>query len=739
MSSTYSSLKIELIGTGEQAGFWGSTTNTNLGTALEEAIVGRADVAFATDADLTLTLTDSNSTQIARHFILNVTGTLTATRSLTVPAIDKPYIIENNTAQTIIVKTSGGAGVPVPNGRKMFLYAYNNGATNNVVEAFNYVSTLYAGTLTLTSPLPVASGGTGSAVTAYCSLVTNVTGTLPIANGGTGQTTANTALNALLPVQAGNNGLFLTTNGTDTTWAAASGGGGGSVSSVNASGGTTGMTFTGGPIVSSGTLTMAGTLAVANGGTGATTHSVNGLLTGNGTSAVNTIAPGTNGQVLTSNGTNWYAATFSAGNVTGPLSSTNLAIPTFSGASGTILLNNSGATISGGTITATAFSGDGASVTGLAAGNISSGTLPIARGGTNSTASPTAGGAVYGNGSAYAITAQGSSGQVLTSNGAAAPTWQTPSASGGTVTDVLDGAGMNFTSFSTSGTITLGTPSTLTTSTTNATTASSHTHAITVPTPATFAWTDGTTAGPTGSLTVTNSTAVSYAAVPSASATASGVITTGAQTIAGAKTFSSVITGSNGFLSTPGTYNYSANTSTFGGASSITASIAGVSTLNLTGSAVTCTLTNRCTLGTASILWGQIYSSVSTISTSDGNYKQDIAELDAAEKRVAVAIKGLIKKFRFKDAVAEKGAAARIHVGVIAQEVQAAFTAEGLDATRYGLFCSDTWWEKEVQVERNGITSTEMLTSETATAGYTERTRLGMRYEELLAFVISAL
>ena len=87
----------------------------------------------------------------------------------------------------------------------------------------------------------------------------------------------------------------------------------------------------------------------------------------------------------------------------------------------------------------------------------------------------------------------------------------------------------------------------------------------------------------------------------------------------------------------------------------------------------------------------------------------------------------------------EKGAAARIHVGVIAQEVQTAFAAEGLDASRYGLFCSDTWWEKEVQVERNGITSTEVLTSETSIDGYTERTRLGMRYEELLAFVIAAL
>ena len=116
MSSTYSSLKIELIGTGEQAGYWGAITNTNLGTALEEAIVGRAEVAFASDADLTLTLTDSNSTQTARHFILNVSGVLTATRSLTVPSINKPYIVENNTNQTIIVKTSGSAGVPAPSG-----------------------------------------------------------------------------------------------------------------------------------------------------------------------------------------------------------------------------------------------------------------------------------------------------------------------------------------------------------------------------------------------------------------------------------------------------------------------------------------------------------------------------------------------------------------------------------------------------------------------------------------------
>lgn len=74
MASTYSPLKVELIGTGEQQGTWGDTTNTNLGTALEEAIVGRATANFTTDANLTLTLTNSNATQIARHLVLNVTS-----------------------------------------------------------------------------------------------------------------------------------------------------------------------------------------------------------------------------------------------------------------------------------------------------------------------------------------------------------------------------------------------------------------------------------------------------------------------------------------------------------------------------------------------------------------------------------------------------------------------------------------------------------------------------------------
>jgi hypothetical protein len=156
MSSTFSDLKVELITTGEQSNTWGTTTNTNLGTALEEAIVGRATATFTTDGNLTISLTDTNATQVARNYILNVVSgvSLTATRSLIVPSIDKPYIIENNTSggQSILVKTSAGTGVTVPNGKKTMVYA----DTTNVVSAEDYKPTLTLGT-----PLVAASGGTG--------------------------------------------------------------------------------------------------------------------------------------------------------------------------------------------------------------------------------------------------------------------------------------------------------------------------------------------------------------------------------------------------------------------------------------------------------------------------------------------------------------------------------------------------------------------------------------------------
>lgn len=141
MASTYSSnLKIELITTGEQTGTWGVTTNNNFSNVFEQAIVGRGTANFAADADLTLTLTDSVSSQTARNVYLNVTSgvSLTATRNLIVPTIYKNYVVENNTTggQAIVIKTAAGTGVTIPNGKKVPVYV----DSTNVVVAFDYLA-----------------------------------------------------------------------------------------------------------------------------------------------------------------------------------------------------------------------------------------------------------------------------------------------------------------------------------------------------------------------------------------------------------------------------------------------------------------------------------------------------------------------------------------------------------------------------------------------------------------------
>jgi len=152
MASTYSDLKFELIGTGEQSGTWGTTTNTNLGTAIEEAITGSADVTFSS-GDVTLTLTNTNASQTARNLRLNCTGTTGVARNLVVPSIEKFYIVNNGCANAITVKNSTGTGIAVPAGKAMLLF--NDGT--NVVDAVSHMSSL-----TLASGLALTSGGTGA-------------------------------------------------------------------------------------------------------------------------------------------------------------------------------------------------------------------------------------------------------------------------------------------------------------------------------------------------------------------------------------------------------------------------------------------------------------------------------------------------------------------------------------------------------------------------------------------------
>ena len=178
MASTWSALKIELLETGQNSGQWGNLTNVNLGDAvLGEAITGSATVNFATDADVTITLTDSATTQAARNLRLNITESSTgigSVRNLILGSgcqIEKFYLINNTGTGAKTVKNTSGTGISVPAGKATLVF--NDGT--NVVDAASYFTSL-----TLGSALPVASGGTG--ITSFGSGVATFLGTPSSAN-----------------------------------------------------------------------------------------------------------------------------------------------------------------------------------------------------------------------------------------------------------------------------------------------------------------------------------------------------------------------------------------------------------------------------------------------------------------------------------------------------------------------------------------------------------------------------
>lgn len=235
MASTYSTnLALELIGTGDQSGTWGTTTNTNLGTLLEQAISGYATQACTGGTD-TITIPNGAS-GVARNMYLELTGTGGGT--LVVPSNKKLYLVYNNTASAITVKVSGQTGVSVPASTKMFLVS--NGT--DIVNALNYFASLTLGTA------------------------------LPIASGGTGATSASAARTALSAAASGAN--------SDIT-----------------------------------SLTALSTpLSVAQGGTGASSTTAYAAVVGNSAgTGFSSVAPGTSGNVLTSNGTSWTSATPASG------------------------------------------------------------------------------------------------------------------------------------------------------------------------------------------------------------------------------------------------------------------------------------------------------------------------------------------------------------------------------------------------------------------------------------------
>jgi len=217
--STYSNLSIELIGTGEQSGTWGTTTNTNLGTALEEAIVGTTNLVVTTGTNTPTWSTSSNASQIPRHLRINLTGTAGGTGNLVVPTLSggKNYIIKNSSNTTITVKTASGTGIAVPIGTSMSLY---QDGTNVVVTDSHHTG---AGVFTTLS----ASGAvTGAGFTARFATPGPIGNTSPSTGnfttlGTTGNVTLGNAVADSVTFNAGTapvpNNLVFTGTGTIST------------------------------------------------------------------------------------------------------------------------------------------------------------------------------------------------------------------------------------------------------------------------------------------------------------------------------------------------------------------------------------------------------------------------------------------------------------------------------------------------------------------------------------------
>ena len=210
MSTAYTSiLKLALPTTGELAGTWGTVVNDNITQMIEQAIAGLATINTWTTNSHTLTVANGTSSESRCAMLVASDGAgLSAAGEIICPAATKLYVLKNGTSYQITLKTASGTGIAVPTGQTAFLFCDGT----NVVSCTTGVTTFSAGTTGLTP-----STATSGAVT--------LAGTLAIANGGTGQTTATNAINALLPSQTSNSGKYLTTDGTNTSWATVSSGG----------------------------------------------------------------------------------------------------------------------------------------------------------------------------------------------------------------------------------------------------------------------------------------------------------------------------------------------------------------------------------------------------------------------------------------------------------------------------------------------------------------------------------
>jgi hypothetical protein len=357
MASTYSSsLKLTLIGDGEQAGTWGSTTNNNL-NLVEQAITGIDGIDLT--GLTTYTLSSFNGiTDESRNIALLFIGTPSATVTISTALQNKFYIVKNDTGQTITMSASGGAiSLSIPagvtaqcycdstnqSGTGTGFYSAQTGSagnftvngnlsvTGNQNNTGNFLAAGVLGAYTAASYIGGISNGSGVAgtvlnVTSVASgtifIGQRVTGTGVTSGtlvtgfgtglGGIGTYTVNTsqlvgpgtsltgAASAIATTPAaGDNSVNIATTNFVTS----------AISAVTGTLGTMSQQNANAVAITGGTITGITDLTVADGGTGASSITANSVILGNGTSALsgNLVAPSTAGNVLTSNGTTWVS------------------------------------------------------------------------------------------------------------------------------------------------------------------------------------------------------------------------------------------------------------------------------------------------------------------------------------------------------------------------------------------------------------------------------------------------
>ena len=262
-------LKLALPVEGELDGTWGDVVNDSITSLVDTAVAGTT--TLSSDADVTLSDTALAANQ-ARQAILLWTASGTVTRNITAPARSKAYIVINATggSQSIVLRGAGPTtGITVVSGERC-VAAWNGSdfikiatSTADGVTSIDFATTgltpatATSGAVVVAGTLNESNGGTGES--------TYTDGQLLIGNSASGLTKATLTAGSGVTITNGDGAITINATGT-----------GGTVTSVALSGGTTGLTVSGSPITSSGTMTLAGTLAVASGGTGATTSTGSG-------------------------------------------------------------------------------------------------------------------------------------------------------------------------------------------------------------------------------------------------------------------------------------------------------------------------------------------------------------------------------------------------------------------------------------------------------------------------------